>query len=278
MNQITIIPHTLNGVCVDQRASDGFMNATAMCKAAGKRWDHYNTNETTKDFLEALSSDTGIPASQLVISKRGNSANFQQGTWIHPKVAIHLAQWLSPRFAVQVTNWVYDWMSGGMSFGQIDDIKRSIDSLQRATMLTVRSLEDKDLEVQELRREITDMRKAHDARIAVSAHVSVKQLLEEHGAIQKGRHGINRKVGCRMRNAATLRGIVLLKCPHSGVWLFPRDFAAQYMRDEGRALVADHNAKQTGQTVMHFGPRRKGRKPGLSVVGKGETTGKGEPA
>lgn len=117
-----------------------------------------------------------------------------------------------------------------------------------------------------------------NARVAALAYVSVKQLLEEHGAIQKGRHGINRKVGCRMRSAATLRGIVLLKCPHSGVWLFPRDFAAQYMRDEGRALVADHNARQTGQAVMQFGPRRKGRKAGFSVVGKSDSDGKGAPA
>jgi hypothetical protein len=35
-----------------------------------------------------------------------------QGTWVHPQVAIHLAQWLSPKFAVQVTKWVYEWMSG----------------------------------------------------------------------------------------------------------------------------------------------------------------------
>lgn len=277
MNQITIIPHTLNGVVVDQRASDGFINATAMCEAAGKRLNNYLRNTTTKEFIEELSAETRIRATDLVVVSKGGTPSMQ-GTWVNPKVAIHLAQWLSPRFAVQVTNWVYDWMSGGMSFGQIDDIKRSIDNLQRATMLTVRSLEDKDLEVQELRREITDMRKAHDARIAVSAHVSVKQLLEEHNTIQKGRHGINRKVGCRMRNAAQLRGIVLLKCPHSGVWLFPRDFAAQYMRDEGRALVADHNARQTGQAVMQFGPRRKGRKSNLSLIGKDDSDGKGAPA
>ena len=34
-----------------------------------------------------------------------------QGTWVHPHVAINLAQWLSPRFAVRVSQWVYDWMT-----------------------------------------------------------------------------------------------------------------------------------------------------------------------
>jgi hypothetical protein len=36
-----------------------------------------------------------------------------QGTWVHPQVAIHLAQWLSPKFAVRVSKWVYDWVSAG---------------------------------------------------------------------------------------------------------------------------------------------------------------------
>lgn len=36
-----------------------------------------------------------------------------QGTWVHPQVAIHLAQWLSADFAVRVSRWVFDWMSGG---------------------------------------------------------------------------------------------------------------------------------------------------------------------
>jgi hypothetical protein len=35
-----------------------------------------------------------------------------QGTWVHPQVAIHLAQWCSAEFAVKVSQWVYDWMSG----------------------------------------------------------------------------------------------------------------------------------------------------------------------
>src|SRR5690606_34081967 len=38
--------------------------------------------------------------------------NGTPSTWVHPKVAIHLAQWLSADFAVQVSEWVYDWMSG----------------------------------------------------------------------------------------------------------------------------------------------------------------------
>lgn len=107
-----IISHAINASTVQQRAEDGYIHATAMCRAAGKSWAHYASNDTTKAYLKALSADIGIPISQLVVSRRGNTSAFKQGTWVHPKVAIHLAQWLSPEFAVQVSNWVFDWLSG----------------------------------------------------------------------------------------------------------------------------------------------------------------------
>ncbi|WP_419902348.1 KilA-N domain-containing protein [Kiloniella sp.] len=50
---------------------------------------------------------------KVIVAEQGRGDRVTQGTWVHPKVAIHLAQWLSPEFAVQVTNWVFDWMNGG---------------------------------------------------------------------------------------------------------------------------------------------------------------------
>jgi hypothetical protein len=107
---LALIPHQVKNAIVDQRASDGYINATALCKAAGKEWAHYAANKTTKDFLAELSADLGIPMSELIQSVKGG--NGPQGTWVHPQVSIHLAQWLSAKFAVMVTKWVHDWMSG----------------------------------------------------------------------------------------------------------------------------------------------------------------------
>ncbi|MBT3070822.1 KilA-N domain-containing protein [Rhodomicrobium sp. Az07] len=108
-----MIPHTLEGEIINQRIKDGYVNATAMCKAAGKRFFDYHRLDTTQAFLDALFSEAGIPASEQIQTVKGGFPD-QQGTWVHPKVAIHLAQWLSARFAVQVTTWVYDWMSRGI--------------------------------------------------------------------------------------------------------------------------------------------------------------------
>jgi hypothetical protein len=113
MNDKQLIPHTLEGEVIDQRAGDGYINATAMCKAAGKRWPDYIRLDATKEFLVELSSVVQIPTTELIQSLRGGTPELQ-GTWVHPKVAVHLAQWLSPRFAVQVSTWVYEWMTLGV--------------------------------------------------------------------------------------------------------------------------------------------------------------------
>lgn len=114
--RLNFVPHAYQGEVIEQRINDGYINATAMCKAAGRLFGDYSRNATTKAFLAELSSDMGIPISDLVQSISGGIPG-HQGTWVHPQVAINLGQWLSPRFAVQVSKWVYDWMSSGAVSG-----------------------------------------------------------------------------------------------------------------------------------------------------------------
>lgn len=82
-----------------------------MCKAAGKEWANYNQNATTKAFLIALQGALGIPRDHIIQSI-GAGPNEARGTWVHPQVAVHLAQWLSADFAVKVSKWIVEWMSG----------------------------------------------------------------------------------------------------------------------------------------------------------------------
>ena len=109
----SLIKHEEAGEVIYQRIQDGYVNATAMCKACGKLFGHYNSAKATQEFLSEFSSDIGIPISELVqIIKGGDSSSAVQGTWIHPQIAIHLGQWLSPKFAVQVSKWVFEWLNG----------------------------------------------------------------------------------------------------------------------------------------------------------------------
>ncbi len=106
-----LIIRELDRNTINQRANDGYINATALCKAVGKKLNHYGDLKTTREFLKELSSDTGIPVSGLVQSIKGGVPQ-NQGTWVHPQVAINLGQWASPKFAVLVSKWVTEWMSG----------------------------------------------------------------------------------------------------------------------------------------------------------------------
>ncbi len=106
-----LIPHKAEGTIIYQRPTDGYINATAMCQAAGRPWSRYWETTQSRDFAKELSSNLGISISELIQSVKGGDPTLQ-GTWVHPQVAIHLAQWCSVKFAVQVSQWVYDWMSG----------------------------------------------------------------------------------------------------------------------------------------------------------------------
>ena len=109
--ELALIPHKVENTLINQRAIDGYVNATAMCQAVGKKLGHYLENKTTKDFLVELSSDIGIPIPELVQIVSGGISS-SQGTWVHPDIAIHLGQWCSPKFAVQVSKWVREWANG----------------------------------------------------------------------------------------------------------------------------------------------------------------------
>lgn len=108
--EIEVFNRQLAGQLVCQRRDNGYINATALCKAAGKLCRDYFRATPTKPFLSELSRMCEIRTSDLKIVIRG--FEIQQGTWVHPYVAINLAQWASPKFAVAVSKWVFEWMSG----------------------------------------------------------------------------------------------------------------------------------------------------------------------
>lgn len=135
MGNVVSIAHYVNEVKVEQRVEDGFVNATAMCVAHRKKIDSWlRTNETFELFLalykdsfseKVKHSDLSVSDVQrlsatkyqklfpeLIVVKQG-SPEFKGGTWIHPDLAIQLAQWCNPAFAIQVSRWVREWLLKG---------------------------------------------------------------------------------------------------------------------------------------------------------------------
>jgi hypothetical protein len=132
--KIQKVSREFNGVSIEQRSTDGFINGTAMCVACGKDLNDWFTTKDTVDLFLELVADLGIVANpgefrdlevarlsaakyaaafpDLIISRRGSPAT-GGGTWLHPDLATPLAQWCSPAFAIQVSRWVQDWAVTG---------------------------------------------------------------------------------------------------------------------------------------------------------------------
>jgi hypothetical protein len=112
MNASGLVVRTWNDAPITRRDSDGFADATAMCQANGKRWNHYQENERTTAYIQALADSLGIPAEQLVITTT-TGPNHLRGTWVHPRLAVDLARWLSPQFAVWMDGWFLEQLQQG---------------------------------------------------------------------------------------------------------------------------------------------------------------------
>ena len=144
---------------------DGYINATMLCKAHGKKLlGHYNENKKTKEYLEELSINIGIPILELFVTTVGGNHN---GTWVHRKVAIHLAQWLSPNFAVQVSNWVDELLiTGKVELGkeksseELDNkFQERIDQLTQEKEILKEVLENKEKDIKTLQTDLLQEQK-----------------------------------------------------------------------------------------------------------------------
>jgi hypothetical protein len=100
----------LNNQIIQFRESDNYINATQLCKAGRKKLSHWLCLDNTKELINILASNAGIPALDLIDKKVGGNHN---GTWIHPDLAIQLAQWLSPQFSIQVSLWIRELFTQG---------------------------------------------------------------------------------------------------------------------------------------------------------------------
>lgn len=123
----------LNGTTVLAREGDNYINATQLCQAGGKLFGHWKALDSTKEFMTSISRRKNIPEVELLDVKRGNSTKFTQGSWVHPLLAINLAQWISADFAVQVTEWIYELgVTGSVrlhqerSHAQIEVLRKSL--------------------------------------------------------------------------------------------------------------------------------------------------------
>ena len=103
------------GFTIEHREEDGYINVTNLCKAGNKKFYGWHRLDKTKAFLRLLSLEAQICATKLIKLGSGskNIKNSTRETWVHPQVAINIAQWISPAFDLKVSGWVYEIMMTG---------------------------------------------------------------------------------------------------------------------------------------------------------------------
>ncbi len=101
---------------VEIRQSDGYFNATLMCKSVNKQISDWTRQKSTGSYQKRLSEIMGIPRVELVSVSAGG--NGERHTWVHRKIALHLAQWISDDFALWVTDLVEKFLTGQVTTEQ----------------------------------------------------------------------------------------------------------------------------------------------------------------
>jgi hypothetical protein len=86
-----------------------YINATEVYQAFGKSQTSFSNwkTRTLIPYAERLIETTKVTSqnvvsqlSDLIIVRKGNTNQFEQGTWLHPKLAIIFARWLSMDFEI----------------------------------------------------------------------------------------------------------------------------------------------------------------------------------
>lgn len=147
MSKIITFPRPVNGVVIEQRQDNGFINGTAMCTAHGKNIADWFRNHSTIELLLAVAEDLGVKGKyeishnssiksisraypSLVLSKQGSPEN-GGGTWLHYDLAVQLAQWCNKVFAIQVSRWVREWFMTGRNPVEMSDDQRWAENQRR---------------------------------------------------------------------------------------------------------------------------------------------------
>lgn len=219
---IVHLTKTFGDVTITARPEDSYVDATALCKLANKKWNNYYVNKRTTAFLAALESETGIPVTALVQSSKGGSAG--GCTWIHPLVMVNFIAWASPKFEVQVTKWAFELMTTGrveldakpelireleMVRGELVQVSDRLDRVQASTADAL----------QDAVRQLL-AKQGHGPRLE-GPFWTVAGWLEEHmpewNTTSKQRHAIGQDAKRRVERA----------CPTEHVGYYNRDLAFQ---------------------------------------------------
>ncbi|AEQ33377.1 KilA-N and DUF3627 domain-containing protein [Megavirus chiliensis] len=102
---------------------NGYVNATNLCKKCGKDYKNWkrndNSKELEKELIKQLSSgaqnrvreksSAHYRAAEVTHTVKGGKLTIIRGTYVHPKLIIHIASWCSTEYAMKVSDIVTEY-------------------------------------------------------------------------------------------------------------------------------------------------------------------------
>ena len=84
---------------------NGYINATKLCGDTNKRYRKWSENKLSKQLIKEVSNRSGEAVDIKIITGK----NITRGTYVHPKLIIHIAAWCSTDYAILVSDIVLEY-------------------------------------------------------------------------------------------------------------------------------------------------------------------------
>lgn len=182
---------------------DDYVNATQLCKHFGKRWAKYQELPSTKEFIGVLNKKTD---NRTIYAKRG------VGTWVHPLLAVHLAEWLSPEFSVFVKQTFKAFLDADIKLAEsIVDRTEDLEGIKRLTTKAQRRQEQL-----KAYHGLHDELKEHKAE--AKHHAIVNKINNQHTGISSRKNGITETQTDMLTILETAEKLKLQKTKTENAW------------------------------------------------------------
>lgn len=222
------------------------INATEMAKSFGKTTKDWLRTNASSEFINSLSAVRQICPTQLVVVRKGNSSDFEQGTWMHEDVALEFARWLSPAFAIWCNDRIKELLKYGMTATQptLDEMVNNPDLVIRmATQLKQEREEKARLEAEnaqqierialqdtQLKQQAPKVKYVDDVLQSVNTYTSTQMAKELELRHAEQMHGILKEKGIMFKQS----GQWLLTSKYSGKG-YTKPRTHYFTHNDGRA-------------------------------------------
>lgn len=200
MSNLSVFQYSNAPISFRKETGSLFVNATEMAKGFGKTTKDWLRTKQSEEFISSLSAVRQMCLSQLVVVRKGNSGEFEQGTWMHEDVALEFARWLSPAFAIWCNDRIKELLQIGFTATQptieqlVENPDLIIEVASKLKMLRQQNTEQQkqiaiqNRQIDSLTTEIVELQKKTDyIEVILSSKetVTITQIAQDYGMSAK---------------------------------------------------------------------------------------------